>query len=48
MYGSLMAPLVSLFRFYERVHELDFGVLENAVMVSDRSYSFVFMYYYVV
>jgi hypothetical protein len=42
-----MAPLVLLFRLYEHIHELDFGVLENAVMVSDRSYSLVFLYYYV-
>jgi hypothetical protein len=31
-----MAPLVLLSRLYEHAHELGSGVLENAVMISDR------------
>ena len=40
MCGSLMAPLVLLFRFHERVHEMGDGVrfrfCEKAGMIGDR------------
>jgi hypothetical protein len=48
MYGSLMAPLVSLFRFYERVHELFSASWKMQSWLATDLVHFDSMYYYVV